>query len=220
MATGTGLPQALDPEWVRARAAVRASMHACPCMHARGHGRQVHTECSVHGSASARALPHARAACAFMLPAPHSPQVASNFVRQFYTVLLNHPQFMSRFYKESSSLTINDMLQPRTLVGSGLQVRAAVWAGWGRPGGLPGWAWCVAGPHTSRRLARKREKAWDSCGGCVHWRLPLACVHGLAGGCSVVVAVVQAPGCATCATAPCMQAGGAQERGRAPAVDV
>jgi len=56
-------------------------------------------------------------------PCPATPQVASNFVRQFYTVLLNHPQFMSRFYKESSSLTIIDMLQPRTLVGSGLQVR-------------------------------------------------------------------------------------------------
>ncbi len=106
-----------------------------------------------------------------------SPQVASHFVQKYYDVLHQHPTFLSKFFKETSTATVTLMdehlpTQPSTDLDvraphSGLLPRAA---GGSAPGASEG--------HRPRRAARagrahRRRASTSSCSPLARPALPL-----------------------------------------------
>lgn len=61
-------------------------------------------------------------------PGPRSPQVASQFSSKYYNVLEKHPNFISRFYKDDSTLTVTNTAANTDNMAVGVEVR--------RPGSL------------------------------------------------------------------------------------
>lgn len=52
----------------------------------------------------------------------NSAWVADQFARMFYDVLQNHPNFLNRFYKENSQLSVSLPWERQPLVAQGEQV--------------------------------------------------------------------------------------------------